>query len=433
MDKSGIGISTDLCPTLRPCASGDARPCWACRRLEGSPGVSARENEDLHALLNREKCRIGCVSEWKVLKRTTNDYELLGSVVGSAPPVSRAYFKMWEILASGHISPSLIRQAKPLRVVALAEGPGGFVESLTRYRARYRPSWDPDPDILHGMTLVSSSGGAGSGMPRWRIDRVLSNQKKLRCSVVLHKGSDGTGNLYNVGNIDALVEAVCGSSASASTGCAGCADLVTADGGFDIGGSYELQEELSIRLIVCEVYAALRLQAIGGSFVLKVFDICHPATVAIIGVIRRSYKTVRLVKPLSSRPANSEKYVVASGFEGTDPGVLEKLRACVLEEVDSALRDAVLDVQGPHPCERLFADILEFNRRQIGRQLKVLQDTIELGQPRQQKADATAAKQYRLAVDWLRAMHHSGPLCDARLPPMPSHWNCYRATGSGGV
>ena len=62
----------------------------------------------------------------------------------------------------------------------------------------------------------------------------------------MHQGADGTGNLYDVANIDHFVHAFGGP---------GSADFVTADGGFDFRRNVNRQEERSLHLIVVELYA----------------------------------------------------------------------------------------------------------------------------------------------------------------------------------
>ena len=56
------------------------------------------------------------------------------------------------------------------------------------------------------------------------------------------------------------------------------------------------------------------MQAVGGSFILKIYDIFHENTLKTISFIKKFYKNIYIVKPLSSRPANSEKYLVCVGF-----------------------------------------------------------------------------------------------------------------------
>lgn len=78
---------------------------------------------------------------WNLYKPYTNAYERIhvssnhqrtSENVASYVPLSRSYFKMWELL---HDYP-LATMADGMQSVHLAEGPGGFIETLCRYRNR---------------------------------------------------------------------------------------------------------------------------------------------------------------------------------------------------------------------------------------------------------------------------------------------------------
>ncbi len=92
-------------------------------------------------------------------------------------------------------------------------------------------------------------------------------------------------------------------------------DFITADGGFDYSVDFNKQEENSINLIFCEVLYALILQKQGGSFILKIFDIFHKVTLEILYILSFFYEKVYVYKPLTSREANSEKYIICINFQ----------------------------------------------------------------------------------------------------------------------
>ena len=57
------------------------------------------------------------------------------------------------------------------------------------------------------------------------------------------------------------------------------------------------------------------MQKKGGYFVLKVFDTFSSATIEMIYFLTYLYEDVTIMKPMTSRPANSEKYIVCSHFK----------------------------------------------------------------------------------------------------------------------
>ena len=102
-------------------------------------------------------------------------------------------------------------------------------------------------------------------------------------------------------------------------------ELVTADGGFDFSIDFNKQEQLSYQLIFCEIVSALSVQKIGGSFVCKFFDTYSLLTIKFLWLLNICYKSVIFTKPLTSRSANSEKYIIAYQFRGIDEYYLQQL------------------------------------------------------------------------------------------------------------
>jgi hypothetical protein len=257
-------------------------------------------NAELHESLTSNKNAINLhhgSRAWYYYKKLSNEYESVFTgntdMPSSSPysPVSRSFFKLWELMHdfTADFSPS-----RPIRAAFLAEGPGGFVEAFFRYRRDRHPR-HAGADRMFGMTLHS----ADRRVPTWRLSEVLLKQTRL-C-----RGADGTGSLYNPDNVERLVSE-CGGPNTC--------DLVTADGGFDFSYDFNNQEGMSLRLLAAEVHAALRLQRPGGTFLLKIYDVSCPDTMALMDLLLRVYRDVYVVKPLTSRPANSEKYLVCTGF-----------------------------------------------------------------------------------------------------------------------
>jgi hypothetical protein len=324
-------------------------------------------NTKLHQVLNGSKSKIASVRNWNTLKRITNDYELIGGVdaggVSRMTPISRSYFKMWEILTD-HVPDAFMAKPNSMRCAFLAEGPGGFVESVATYRAFGKQTRSAqaglggdDADEMHCITL------AQHGMPGWQqlYSRKWVRANPGRCKI--HVGADGTGDLYNHANIDHFVTSVGGEQSC---------HLVTADGGFDVSQNYNMQEDLSLRLQVCETYAALRVQQTGGIFVLKLFDISHPNTVALVWLLTQVYKYVKIVKPVTSRPANSEKYAVCIEHIPC-PHITELLRA----NVDTDKPPTFDEVIGIIPIPFL-KELYRYNTRYTARQAHYINNTIDL-------------------------------------------------------
>lgn len=371
------------------------------------------ENDELHSALCACKnviTRYTHGHRWDTYKRWVNGYELVhptapsgGSKdlpgVASHNPISRSFFKMWELLQDygAEMVPACVR-CNPVRAAFLAEGPGGFVEAFMHWRLSVGAAAEgaSAQDELHGMTLLPQRS---RNVPGWRLqaargahegaDGHAAALQAQAQALHVHRGADGTGDLYQLANLDALVGAVGASSCH----------LVTADGGFDFSCDYNGQEGASLRLLVCEVYAALRLQRAGGAFVLKVYDIRALATLRLVHALRCAYGRVRIVKPHTSRPANSEKYIVCTDFQGASERLVCALRAaCAADGAPQAVADLLRAVQ-PMPAA-FVRDVLAFNTVHIARLAACIARTILLIQQAQQPPDGVLSTQLNKAVRW---------------------------------
>ena len=326
------------------------------------------ENDALHATLNMCKNMITRhyqSRKWGQYKRFTNEYELVYTnstefpSVASYKPISRSFFKMWEVMHD-FAGDMRVDARGGMQAMFLAEGPGGFMESFARFRATRCPGSSSE-DRLHGMTLISKN----KHIPNWKVPFADADGGGKGGGggrgFKIHRGADGTGNLYNLDNIDHLVRSVGGEHSC---------HLVTADGGFDFSANFNGQEVSSLRLVVAEVYTALRLQAKGGCFLLKIYDIHAPATLRLLYAVWTCYASMRIVKPMTSRPANSEKYVLCCGFNGATPSLLAALRmSCASGCGKVTLKDVPT---------MFVKDVVHFNTHYIARQVCYICQTLSM-------------------------------------------------------
>ena len=257
-------------------------------------------NTSLKEYLKNIKAEIDDVQgKWDIVKKVTNKYEYINSSVCidnsknsnnsvcSYKPISRSYFKMIEIL--NNFDFKFLKQAN-IKTFHLAEGPGGFIEAIAKFRKSRN-------DIYYGMTLMDND----IDVPKWnKITNVLKEYNNIK----LIYGPKNDGNLYFSHNIEYITKNFKNSI-----------HFITGDGGFDYSVDFNKQEENSINLIFCEMLYALIMQKVGGSFVLKVFDIFHRNTIEILSILSYFYEKVYIYKPLTSREANSEKYIVCLNFQ----------------------------------------------------------------------------------------------------------------------
>jgi 23S rRNA U2552 (ribose-2'-O)-methylase RlmE/FtsJ len=251
---------------------------------------------------------LGINKYWDHAKKITNPYELVhlptnrrkkNESIAFYNPLSRSYYKLWEIIDDFNILDNFDNNS--IKTAHIAEGPGGFIESFLNKRK-------PIIDDINAITLKSDK----KEVPGWRKGKYFIDRNP---NITINYGADNTGNIYNIKNILHFTNYVGKNSCQ----------FVTADGGFDYSIDFNKQEQLSYRLIFCEVVIAMSVQKEGGIFILKIFDSCTNFTVKIMWLLSCIYEKLIITKPFTSRQANSEKYLVALNFRGIDTNYLFKL------------------------------------------------------------------------------------------------------------
>ena len=253
---------------------------------------------------------------WMKFRNLCNEFELISTKgrkienkIYSIPQISvisRAYFKLWEILK--HYESDLLPLNKDvITYVGLAEGPGGFAQAIMDLRKGYYN------DKFCGISLRDGTGDT----TRW-AQKISNNNEFMIC---YGDPEYDDGNLLNPKNIKAFSNFVDDLSEGNK------ADIITADGGLMIDEDKDgpFKEQYHLPLFFNEVLSALAIQAVGGCYIMKIYDILTKPTVQLIYILSLYYEHVNIFKPLSSRPANSEKYLVCTGFKGIDHNSLDGL------------------------------------------------------------------------------------------------------------
>jgi 23S rRNA U2552 (ribose-2'-O)-methylase RlmE/FtsJ len=292
-----------------------------------------------------------CILDWEKNKRKLNPYEYINTPFDSFTPcvclykpISRAFFKLLELLNTySFIFP------KVMKSFHLAEGPGGFIEAIQYSRKNSK-------DTYYGMTLLDKK----KDVPLWnKCERSIM---KANHNIIIETG-DGTGNLYHLENLLYVRK-----------NHEHTMDLITADGGFDYSVDFNNQEESSLHLIFSEICFALMMQKKGGHFILKVFDTFSSSTIELIYLLTYLYEDVIISKPMTSRPANSEKYILCTNFKMV-PNINEiKNRICeIYTQVQSNPYTSILNLELPNLFLNKIREINSiFGQSQVSTILSVL-------------------------------------------------------------
>jgi len=102
-------------------------------------------------------------------------------------------------------------------------------------------------------------------------------------------------------------------------------DLYTSDAGFDVSNNYNEQEEQTLILNYGQVLSGLLTLTIGGSLVTKQFTYFTPFNKSLITLLSNLFDELYVTKPVTSRPLNSEIYIVGINFKGISDTLKEYL------------------------------------------------------------------------------------------------------------
>ena len=280
-----------------------------CKHSNSVPVI----NKTLYTYLNSIKGEIdNCPSEWDKYKKYTNPYEYIHTPVSGSKhsickikPLSRSYYKMIEICNMLNILKDMPEKMKSFH---LAEGPGGFIEAIADMRS-IAPNEYNKKDKYFGMTLENASDNS---IPGWK--KTESFMEKCK-NFIVERGISETGDLSIVENLSYCFNMYHNTM-----------DLVTGDGGFDFSIDFNQQEVVSSKLIFYQITFAIAMQKKGGHFIIKFFDTFTDISIDLIYLLGILYEKVYIVKPNTSRYANSEKYIVCKHYRLSDSTrILQKL------------------------------------------------------------------------------------------------------------
>jgi len=305
--------------------------------------------------------RIAPIGHWDDAKKLTNPYEYIflslqrsmSRSISAYQPLSRSYFKMlelWDLIGFSPADHVTDHVKLPEASVHVAEGPGGFLEAIQHRCVKKIP--------MLAMTLR----GTERQIPGWRKSNAFL---QAHPSVKITYGADGTGNLYNLTNQDAF-------SAEAPAN----ATLFTADGGFDFSADFNGQENTVQRLLVAEFLAGLQSLTPGPDSILivKLFDTTQRATLDILWAVSTCFERTGLVKPHTSRPANSERYWIGRGFRGAPGWILTLFRSLTAQNAPTGWNQILAEAA---PMTWISA-LREFQEELEYYQLNIIQLTLSI-------------------------------------------------------
>ena len=232
--------------------------------------------------------------------------------------MTNAWLKCWEMI---HVY-DLIRPKKELTVFCNAELPGAFLFAIHHYITAklkqpyqwYANSLYPSKDDILGDEF----GLYRHHKERWMMDETNG------------------GSVTNLEMIRHI-----------ATRMPHTVDLYTSDIGIGLTfDTFNKQEELEAPLHLGQVICGLHTLAEGGNMVCKMFMFFKPFSVSLLYGLTRMFDAFYISKPETSRPGNSEVYIIGKGYRHNSDYVamLENVLSHWSEEQVYAYIEPVPDV-----------------------------------------------------------------------------------------
>jgi hypothetical protein len=216
---------------------------------------------------------------------------------------TNAWLKCWEMIHFYKLIPT--NHSNDYTVFCNAEFPGAFIFAINHYiktkTTNKNYNWFAN-SLWPGTNEKSDILGDSFGLYKRYRDHWLMN------------GQDASGDVTDRDMIRMMTKRL-GKKV----------DLYTSDIGIDIPfDKTNEQESLEAHLNLGQVICALRTLKEGGNMVCKTFLFFKPMTLSLLYLLAGVFKEFSVSKPMTSRPGNSEIYLVGKGYK-ENVKVTEKL------------------------------------------------------------------------------------------------------------
>ena len=259
---------------------------------------------ELHKKLNQTKSLLDNIpeKEYARISQKLDIFKSMRQVLSfkyKMQIVTNATIKIYELITQM----GLINSNK-LTAFCNAELPGNFIIGINHYiKTMFKTSsfnWVASSFISNSGTLGDSYGIYEFNKNNWLMDSTMN------------------GDITDPNNIIEISKRVLSRFPKG-------VDLYTSDAGFDVSSDYNKQEEQTITLNYGQILAGLLTLSIGGHLVTKQFTYFTEFNKSLIILLSNLFDEFYITKPSSSRPLNSEIYLVGKGFKGISSDLKEYL------------------------------------------------------------------------------------------------------------
>lgn len=202
------------------------------------------------------------------------------------------------------------------------ELPGGFLLAANHYLQSRGISLDWCASSLHPTDSNQALQDTFNLVHRYP-DRWLMTTRE---------GSNG-----DMTSVDAVHHLVSSTRSKMSSSNGGKVNLYVADGGMAVNNKYGSQEAVHQALFLGELIACTGTLAVGGNAVIKMYTVCSEFMRSLVACASVMFEKAHIVKPVTSRPLNTEVYMVSRNFLGSDPELVRRMEFMLPRVTKSSL------------------------------------------------------------------------------------------------
>lgn len=265
----------------------------------------------------------------------------------NAQVVTNAWLKCYELLNYFDIISLLTNNAKDQKINAFfnAELPGAFISATNHYIKTMFPT------IAFNWVASSLYGTDHNLSDSYGLYKNNPNKWLMAAKSIAHNGDLTDPNVLL--KIQKQIHEIFPDGLN----------LYTSDGGIDVDEDYIKQEEINAKLNFGQVLCGLLTLSEGGISITKQYMFTYANTISLLVIMSYCFRELYIVKPMTSRPVNSEVYIIGIGFYANkitkkfQEYLLGKLRnfdfaqplisfSCVANETMESIYDAAKNIHG---------------------------------------------------------------------------------------
>lgn len=330
----------------------------------------------------------------------------------NAKHVTNAWMKYWELYTQYNVVPvrsqdrmrepkDRTQEPKDRKFLAFfnAELPGAALCAFNHYMHTMRPdvefdwrasSLAPTAQSTLGEITTQSALGDNYGL-------FAHNRDKWLMTLPTENGRKNNGDVTNLINIEDFAATIGPESEF------GGVDFYSHDAGIDVSDDFNNQELANAKVhLGCALTGFMTLRK-GGTFIAKQYTFFETFTWNLLIIYAQLFEEFYICKPLTSRPYNSEIYLVGKGFRGLPANIKDLLSERLTNFNTSPLipADATRVQLGG-----VTAEIIRFSHIVFIQQAQFIEENVKLYETYKTRLGLLRkgldGLKYTLIADWLK-------------------------------